>query len=214
MKKVIRWLDINFEAFMGMIAFFTMLLIILCQIFGRQIFGAVFPWGEEICRYCYVWVCYLGLAYATRNSIHIEIDAVRRLMPEKVQKVLMIFSQVIMMVLFIYFFKGTLDNVLRNFQSNAQATTFNASVNVMYLAGPIGYGLGIIRSIQTLVWKIRHFNCSMPVFVNPYAVLNGGLDNYCYDDALKAEYREQIPEEAYTEEEAFRAKHSLKRKEG
>ena len=41
----------------------------------------------------------------------------------------------------------------------------------------------IIRSIQTLVWKIRHFNCSMPVFVNPYAVLNGGLDNYCYDDA-------------------------------
>ena len=114
MKKVIRWLDINFEAFMGMIAFFTMLLIILCQIFGRQIFGAGFPWGEEICRYCYVWVCYLGLAYATRNSIHIEIDAVRRLMPEKVQKVLMIFSQVIMMVLFIYFFKGTLDNVLRN----------------------------------------------------------------------------------------------------
>lgn len=88
MKKVIRWLDINFEAFMGMIAFFTMLLIILCQIFGRQIFGAGFPWGEEICRYCYVWVCYLGLAYATRNSIHIEIDAVRRLMPEKVQKVL------------------------------------------------------------------------------------------------------------------------------
>ena len=40
------------------------------------------------------------------------------------------------------------------------------------------------------------------------------LTDYCYDDALKAEYREQIPEEAYTEEEAFRAKHSLKRKEG
>ena len=48
MKKVIRWLDINFEAFMGMIAFFTMLLIILCQIFGRQIFGAGFPWGDHI----------------------------------------------------------------------------------------------------------------------------------------------------------------------
>ena len=43
MKKVIRWLDINFEAFMGMIAFFTMLLIILCQIFGRQIFGRNLP---------------------------------------------------------------------------------------------------------------------------------------------------------------------------
>lgn len=42
MKKVIRWLDINFEAFMGMIAFFTMLLIILCQIFGRQILVLVF----------------------------------------------------------------------------------------------------------------------------------------------------------------------------
>lgn len=185
MKKVIRWLDINFGGFHGNDRLFHDAAYYSLSDFRPPDFGAGFPWGEEICRYCYVWVCYLGLAYATRNSIHIEIDAVRRLMPEKVQKVLMIFSQVIMMVLFIYFFKGTLDNVLRNFQSNAQATTFNASVNVMYLAGPIGYGLGIIRSIQTLVWKIRHFNCSMPVFVNPYAVLNGGLDNYCYDDALE-----------------------------
>ena len=32
---------------MGMIAFFTMLLIILCQIFGRQIFGAGFPWAKK-----------------------------------------------------------------------------------------------------------------------------------------------------------------------
>ena len=214
MKKVIRWLDINFEAFVGMIAFFMMLIIILCQIFGRQIFGAGFPWGEEFCRYCYVWVSYLGLAYATRNSIHIEIDALRSLMPEKVQKSLMIFSQIVMMVLFIFFFQGSLENVIRNFQTNAQATTINANVNIMYMAAPIGYGLGVIRSIQTLYWKFRHFNCSMPVFVNPYAVLNGGLDNYCYDDKLKAEYREQVPEEAYVEEAEFRAKHGLARKEG
>lgn len=47
MKKVIRWLDINFEAFMGMIAFFTMLLIILCQIFRPPDFWCWFSLGRR-----------------------------------------------------------------------------------------------------------------------------------------------------------------------
>ena len=213
MKKILHWLDINTEAFFGMIMFFLMLIIILVQVIGRNLFGTGVPWGEEICKFCYVWVSYIGLSYATRNSIHIEIDAVRRLMPETVQKVLMIFTQVVMLVLFIRFFGGTLTNVMRIFERNNRALTIDISQNWMYMAGPIGYGLGVIRCVPTLYWKVRPFLCSMPVFVNPYGGVNGGLDNYCCDDELRAEYREQVPEEAYAEEAAFRAKHGRK-KEG
>lgn len=213
MKKIIRWLDINFEAFFGMVAFFFMLCLILFQIFARNLTGEGLAWGEEICKFCYVWVSYFGLSYATRNSIHIEIDALRRLFPEKVQKVMMIVSQLIMMLVFVYFFMGTLDNVSMIAKRNMRALTVNISQNWMYVAGPIGYGLGVVRACQTLWWKLRHFNCSMPVFVNPYGVLNGGLNNYCFNDELKAEYREQVPEEAYAEVEAFNAKHG-KKKEG
>ena len=88
MRKILRWLNINFEACFGMIFFFIMLGIILMQIFLRNIFGSGTAWGEEICKFCYVWVCYMGLGFATKNSIHIEIDAVRRVLPEKVQKIL------------------------------------------------------------------------------------------------------------------------------
>lgn len=213
MKKVIRWLDINFEAFFGMVFFFIMLGIILSQVFLRNFFGAGTPWGEEICRFCYVWVCYMGLSYATRNSIHIEIDAVRRLMPEKVQKCLMIFTQIVMLVLFCFFFYGNLTNVIRIAQRGQLALSVNISQNWMYAAAPVGYGLGALRCLQTLYWKFRHFNCSMPVFVNPYSVLNGGLTNYAFNEELRAEYREKVPEEAYEEEAAFRAKHSRKGKE-
>ena len=212
MKKILHWLDINFEAFFGMIFFFVMLIIILGQIFGRNFLGSGTAWGEEICKYCYVWVCYIGLSYATRNSIHIEIDAVRRLMPEKVQKFLMIFIQVLMLWLFIRFFLGTLTNVTRILQNGNRALSLDISQNWMYMAGPVGYGLGVFRCVQTLVWKLRHFKCSMPVFVNPNSVLDGGLDTYCFDDELRAEYRKKVPEEAYAEEAAFRAKHSLKKK--
>ena len=213
MKKIIHWLDINFEAFFGMVAFFAMLAIILYQIFARMIIGHGLPWGEEICRFCYVWVSYLGLSYATRNSIHIEIDAVRRRLPEKVQKVLMIFTTVVMLYLFIRFFGGTLQNVLRNFEKNSRASSIDISANWMYMAGPIGYGLGVVRCLQNLIWKVTHFNCSMPTFVNPYAVLDGGLDNYCYDEALRQEYREKVPEESFAEVAAMKERRK-KNKEG
>ena len=129
MKKIIHWLDINFEAFFGMVAFFAMLLIILYQIFARALVGHGVSWGEEICKFCYVWVSYLGLSYATRNSIHIEIDAVRRLLPEKVQKILMIFTTLVMLWLFIRFFDGALQNVLRNFEKNSRASSIDISAN-------------------------------------------------------------------------------------
>lgn len=214
MKKILRWLDINFEACFGMVFFFIMLAIILYQIFARALFGNGVPWGEEVCKFCYVWVSYIGLSYATRNSIHIEIDAVRRLLPEKVQKCMIIFTHLVMLVLFIYFFKGTLGNVMRTIQTNQKMLTLNLSQNFMYMAGPVGYGLGVFRCLQNLYWKLRHFNCSMPVFLNPYSVLDGGLNNFCFDDELRAEYRERVPEEAYAEEAEFRAKHSRKSKEG
>lgn len=214
MKKILRWLDINFEACFGMVFFFIMLTIILYQIFARAIFGNGVPWGEEVCKICYVWVSYIGLSYATRNSIHIEIDAVRRLLPEKVQKCLIIFTHLVMLVLFLYFFKGTLGNVLRTAQTHQKLLSVNLSQNFMYVAGPVGYGLGVLRCLQNLYWKLRHFNCSMPVFLNPYSVLDGGLNNFCFNEELREEYRENVPEEAYAEEAEFRAKHSRKSKEG
>ena len=213
MKKFVRWLDINFEAFFGMIMFYVMLCIILYQIFARALFGNGLSWGEEICKFCYVWVSYFGLSYATRNSIHIEIDAVRTKFPEKVQKVMMIASQIVMMVLFFYFFMGTLDNVKVIAMRNMRALSVNISQNWMYMAGPIGYGLGVIRNFQNLVWKVRHFNCSMPVFVNPYSVLDGGLENFALNAERKEEYRAKVPAEAYAEVEALKAKRN-KKKEG
>lgn len=211
MKKVIQWLDINFEAFMGMCTFFAMMLIILGQILGRNLFGSGTAWGEEVCRYCYIWTSYLGISYATRNNIHVEINAVRRLLPEKTQKVLMILTQVIVLWLFLRFFASSVQNVIRAYQANTRFVSLDLSINWVYVAAPVGYGLGAVRCVQTLLWKLRHFSCSMPVFLNPYCVLDGGLNNYCYDEGLREEYRHKVPDEAYEEVAQLALQRKLKK---
>ncbi len=211
MKKILHWLDINFEAFIGMIAFFGMLFLITMQIVLRNVTGTGTEWGEEICRFCYVWVCYIGLGYATRNNLHIQIDAVRRNLPEKAQKILILFTELVMLFVFCRFFVGTLNNVIRVHTMNFRADSINISSNWMYAAGPVGYGLGIIRCIQGLIWKFRRFNCSMEVFSDPRGILSGSLETYCYDDAIRAEEREKVSEEAFREAAEFKAAHSRKR---
>lgn len=214
MKKLLRWLDVNFEAFFGMIAFFGMLILITMQILLRNLLGAGTAWGEEICRFCYVWVCYIGLGYATRNNLHIQIDALRKNFPEKLQKILIILTELLMLYVFCRFFCGTLENVMRVSAMNNRADSINISTNWMYVAGPVGYGLGVIRCTQGLIWKIRRFNCSMEVFTNPNGVLSGSLETYCYDDEVREEQRAKVSDEAYQEAAAFAAKHSRKSKEG
>lgn len=211
MKKAIRWLNINFEPFFGTIAFFAMLGIIVMQIILRNVFHAGTAWGEEICRFCYVWVCYIGLGYATHNNTHIQIDVLRRRMPLKVQKALVIFTEIVMMLIFLRLFMGTLTNVMRVADLNSRASSINISQNWMYVAGPVGYGLGVLRVLQSLVWKIRHVKCSWDLFINAEGVFSGAIETYCYPESVREEMRQGITPELQQEYEEFEAKRRRKK---
>lgn len=212
-KKAIRWLNVNFEPFFGMIAFFGMLTIIVMQIVLRNVFGAGTAWGEEICRFCYVWVCYIGLGYATHNNTHITIDVVRRKLPVGAQKAVVIIAELIMLLVFVRLFSGTLTNVIRVADLNSRASSINISQNWMYVAGPVGYGLGVFRVLQSLVWKFRHIKCSWDLFINSEGKFSGAIETYCYPESVRQEMRDSITPELQQEFEEFEAKHGRKKKE-
>ncbi len=212
MKKLIKWININIEAAFGAIVFFGMLGIITMQIFMRNVLGAGTAWGEEICRFCYVWVCYIGLGYATRNNIHIKIDVVQRKLPIKVQKVMVIILQMMMLYVFCRFFYNTLITVIRVADTNARAESLNISQNWMYVAGPIGYGFGVVRAVQTLIWEIRHFGSSWELFINEEGVFSGTLDTFCYPKEVKEEMIACLNPDTVREAEEFEAARKRKRR--
>lgn len=51
-----------------------MLIIIFSQVVARYIFGYSLTWSEEIGRYIFVWITFLGMTVAFRAGSHVALD--------------------------------------------------------------------------------------------------------------------------------------------
>ena len=86
MKKLIKWLDVNFEAVL-MVTFFTMMIILVTmQVVLRFVFKTGFSWGEEVARILFVWMSFSSFGYLTRNSRHVRVGFLVGKIKDTVQK--------------------------------------------------------------------------------------------------------------------------------
>lgn len=56
------------------ILMFAMMVIIFSQVVARYVFHHSLTWSEELGRYIFVWISFLGMAAAFRNGSHVALD--------------------------------------------------------------------------------------------------------------------------------------------
>ncbi len=60
-----------------------MVVVTLAQVVFRYVIEAPLPWSEELARYCFVWIVFLGGAIGLSRGIHLGVDIFVNLLPEK-----------------------------------------------------------------------------------------------------------------------------------
>ncbi len=70
-RRCLYWISVT--------SMMIMLLIIFFQVITRYIFGHSFEWSEEIARFLFVWVVFLGSALIMGESGHLAV----RMLPER-----------------------------------------------------------------------------------------------------------------------------------
>lgn len=62
------------------ILLFGMMTIISVQVIARYVFNYSLSWSEEIGRYCFVWISFLGFAAAFKSGAHIALDVLLKML--------------------------------------------------------------------------------------------------------------------------------------
>lgn len=57
-----------------------MMTIIFIQVLARYVFNYSLSWSEEIGRYCFVWISFLGFAAAFKSGAHIALDILLKML--------------------------------------------------------------------------------------------------------------------------------------
>lgn len=158
MKGIIYWLDDYFEAVFIVPLLFTMSLLVGLQVFMRYVMHQSLPWSEEVTRYMFIYLMYLGISYGVRRNRHIRISVFIDLFSEKVRKGLQLLSDILFLVFatVVVFKSSEVAALILRLGQRTAAT--DMSMAVVYAAVPVGYALVALRLVQNLIHKLKSFH--------------------------------------------------------
>lgn len=74
--KVLKFLNERLEEIFLVILMVAAVIIVTMQVLTRYLLKIPLPWSEEIARYMFLWLTWVGAAYATKERKHVRIDIV------------------------------------------------------------------------------------------------------------------------------------------
>ena len=96
----------NFEEILAGIFMTVMTLATVMNVGARYLFNSPIQWAEELSRYSFIWLVFLGAAICTKRKRHIAIDSLHLILPRRVRLLLLTLIDVAiigLMVVIIYY---------------------------------------------------------------------------------------------------------------
>ena len=162
--RLYKLVEANLERW-ALLVFYTMLVVTMAvEVLRREIFAYSSIWGEEVVRYSFIYLAWIGAASAVRERAHIRIDVLFHYVPPRVKALLYIFGDLVMMVVAVFalFWSFEMVSVAWKFQSVSHGLRVPM---VWFLAAvPVGFGLMMFRLLQSLRRDVADFVAGRPVF--------------------------------------------------
>ena len=153
--KVLKFLNERLEEIFLVILMIAATLLVAAQVVTRFILKVPLPWSEEIARYMFLWLTWVGAAYATKERKHVRIDIIYEKMPEAGKKVCTVISTIIWIV-FLGIMVYLSFRLTRSVASGGQiAVGSGIPMWIPYASIPVGMGLMLFRLLQNSVKDIR-----------------------------------------------------------
>lgn len=152
--KILSWFDKHIEEFLLVFFSSVMVGVIFLQVVMRQLDSSL-SWSEELARYCFIWLVYIGISYGVKKDRHIKVDVVMLLLKNRGKIILTIIANLLFITFAIFVIQYGYDiaNQLLNFGQKSPANQI--PMGLVYMATPVGMGLTLIRLIQNLIKNIK-----------------------------------------------------------
>lgn len=153
--KPIRWLNRYAEESIMVFLLSVMVVIISAQIMMRFILGSSIGWSEELARYCFIWLVFIGISYGVKKQRHIKIDAILHFLKRKQQVVLHIIVNLLFLLfaVFLLVYGGKISTQILLWGQRSPALEVN--MGFVYMAAPVSMLLTSLRITQQLLQHIH-----------------------------------------------------------
>lgn len=99
-----------------------MALFVFGNVILRYFFNSGITWSEEVSRFLFIWLIFLGAILALKDNEHLGVDSLVKKLPVKGKKIVYVLSNLMMLATLVLVFDGSWKLTMLNVDQSAPAT--------------------------------------------------------------------------------------------
>ena len=156
--KLLRFLNDHFEEYLLVVLMVVEVVVVFAQVVTRYVFHSPLAWSEELARYMFIWLVWIGAAYATKLRKNIIIDVVASKFKGATKLISEIINFVLFVVLMLFMLWTTSTVMMQVYESNSIGTGTHLPMWIVWLSLPLSMALNLLRYTQNFVYDMKHWN--------------------------------------------------------
>lgn len=162
--NLLRKIDQNAERW-ALLVFYVMLVMTMAiEVLRREIFSYSSIWGEEIVRYSFIYLAWIGAAVAVKERAHIRIDVIMHYLGPRPKALMYIFGDIVMFIVAVIALYWSYESVYVSAKFGSVTDGLRISRVWFLMAVPIGFALIILRLVQSFLRDLRNLRDGTPVY--------------------------------------------------
>ena len=162
--NLLRKIDQNAERW-ALLVFYVMLVMTMAiEVLRREIFSYSSIWGEEIVRYSFIYLAWIGAAVAVKERAHIRIDVIMHYLGPRPKALMYIFGDIVMFIVAVIALYWSYESVYVSAKFGSVTDGLRISRVWFLMAVPIGFTLIILRLVQSFLRDLRNLRDGTPVY--------------------------------------------------
>jgi TRAP-type transport system small permease protein len=123
------------------------------QVFMRYVMGGFIPWAEELARYAFVWLVFLGATTAFYARSHLSIDMLGALLSNRARTILDLVLCVLILIFIAFFIYYSYRLTLRTMTQTSPS--LRITMGYVYMSMPIAGVLIAFHGLTDVVLNLR-----------------------------------------------------------
>jgi len=150
---MLKWIDEKLELYLCILLMSLMTIIIFIQVIMRHVVHNSLVWSEELARYLFIWLIYLGISYGAKIMKHIKIEAALRLFPKAVRPYIVIIGDILFLGFSLFITLTSFTVVEKQINLGQASPAMHIPMWIIYAAPMVGFALTSIRQVQTILYR-------------------------------------------------------------
>ncbi len=151
MSRIFNALDKNAERWLLLVFYVMLVGTMFVEVVRREVFSYSSIWGEEMVRYSFIYLAWIGASAAVKERGHIRIDVILNYLPNRVKTLFYMFGDVVMLIVALIALYWSWETVHVSWKFGSVTHGLRISQVWFLFAVPFGFALVTFRLVQSFL---------------------------------------------------------------